>query len=309
MRRLFSDIGSLIEKRNAIILAHNYQRPEVQDIANYIGDSLGLSIRAMEAKAKVIVFAGVDFMAEQAAILNPSKIVLHPDTTSRCPMAWMLTPELVRKYRDRYPNTPFIAYVNSLATVKALADYIVTSSSAVKLVSQLESKRILFGPDRNLAEHVSEVTGKEIIPVPDHGHCPVHVVITLDEIEEMKAKYPRAKLLVHPECLREVRGRADFIGSTSQMIEAAKSMHESEFIVATENGLLYRIEKLGKKAYPASKYAVCVEMKKITLEKMRNCLLEMHGIVRINEKVARKTRATLERSFELIGVEVPWSRK
>jgi len=302
------DVRRLTKIRNAVILAHNYQRPEVQDVADYVGDSLGLSIKAMETDAKLMVFAGVDFMAEQAAILNPGKYVLHPDQTSRCPMASMLSPEIVRRYKEKYPKAPFIAYVNSLAEVKALADYVVTSSSAVKLVSQLEEDTVLFGPDRNLANHVAEVTGKEVVPVPHYGHCPVHVVITLRDVEDSRVKHPRAKLLAHPECLREIRDIADFIGSTSQMMKAAATLGAEEYIVATEIGLLYRIEKLGKRAYPASPYAVCTDMKKITLEKIVECLQGGTGLVRVEPKIAERVREVLEKSFELIGVGVPWQK-
>ena len=302
------EVRRLARSKGAVILAHNYQRPEVQDAADYVGDSLGLSIRAMEAEAELIVFAGVDFMAEQAAILNPGKVVLHPDTQSRCPMAAMLTPEVVREYRERYPGAPFVAYVNTLAEVKALADYVVTSSSAVKLISQLDVDTVLFGPDKNLADYVAERTGKEVVPVPSYGHCPVHVVITPSCLERAREEHPRAKLLAHPECLREIRREADFVGSTSQMVRAAAEMGADEYIVATEVGLLHRIEKLGKRAYPASPYAVCVDMKRITLEKVARCLREGTGVVRVEPKVARKVREVLERSLEMIGVEVPWRR-
>lgn len=302
------EVRRMARSREAVILAHNYQRPEVQDAADYVGDSLGLSVRAMEAEARVIVFAGVDFMAEQAAILNSDKAVLHPDALSRCPMAAMLTPEVVRKYRERYRGAPFVAYVNTLADVKALADYVVTSSSAVELISQLDADTVLFGPDRNLADYVAEKTGKEVIPVPSYGHCPVHVVITPSCLERARAEHPRAKLLAHPECLREVRRAADFVGSTSQMVRAAAELGADEYIVATEVGLLYRIEKLGKRAYPASPYAVCVNMKRITLEKVARCLREGVGVVRVEPRVASRVREVLEGSYEMIGVEVPWRR-
>ena len=306
---MLEGLRRLARERDAVILAHNYQRPEVQDVADFVGDSLELSVKAMEAEADVVVFAGVDFMAEQAAVLNPGKTVLHPDPTSRCPMAWMLTTREVEEYRKRYPGAPLVVYVNSLAEVKAIADYVVTSSSAAKLVSQLDADLVLFGPDRNLAEYVGEVTGKEVVPVPETGHCPVHAVITPEEVGEAKARHPGATLLAHPECVKEVRDAADFVGSTSQMVKAAASTGAREVVVATEVGLLYRIEREGKRAYPASPYAVCVEMKKITLEKIRDCLLSGRGAVEVEPKVAEKCRKVLERSLELIGVEVPWSKR
>ena len=302
------DLKRLMREREAILLAHNYQRPEVQDVADFVGDSLELSLRAVEHEAKIIVFAGVDFMAEQAALLNPGKLVLHPEPLARCPMAAMLTPELARKFKERYPDAPLVVYVNSSAEVKALSDYVVTSANAVKLVSQLDSERVLFGPDRHLAEHVAEVTGKEVIPVPSDGHCPVHLVITQEDVESARRSYPKAKVLAHPECDRQVCRLADFVGSTSQMIKAATELGGREYVVATEVGLLYRLENLGFKAYPASSYAVCVEMKKITLSSILSSLVNGKGVVKVDTKVAKRAREAIGRTFELLGVLSPWSR-
>lgn len=302
-------VKKLLRERNAVLLAHNYQRPEVQDAASYVGDSLGLSIKAMEADADIIVFAGVDFMAEQAAVLNPGKLVIHPDTSSRCPMAMMISIDVIQAYRKKYPRTPLVLYVNSPAEAKAIADYVVTSSSAVKLVSQLESDIILFGPDRNLAEYVAETTGKKVVPVPGCGHCPVHVAITAEDVKSAKASRPQAKVLAHPECTKDVRDLADFVGSTSQMVKAGVELGADEYIVATEEGLLHRFKKLGIKAYPASPYAVCVNMKKITLDKIIDGLVQRKGIVQVEPKIARKVRNVLEKSFELIEVEVPWQKR
>ncbi len=304
-------IKRLLSEKNAVILAHNYQRPEVQDIADFAGDSLELSIKAMKTEAKVIVFAGVDFMAEQAAILNPEKKVLHPEKESTCPLAHQLTPEIVDYYRRKHPKAPLVVYVNSLASVKAKADYVVTSSSAVKIVSQLDAEAVLFGPDRNLASYVAEQTGKTVIPIPPDSHCPVHMKITVDCIKAAKEKYPRAKILVHPECTSEVRKLADFIGSTSQMVRAVGSLNAEEYVIGTEVGLLHKIRKEypSKKAYPATLEAVCEDMKKITLEKILRALLEEKYVVAVDKKIADKARSALERSFELLGVEIPWSRK
>jgi quinolinate synthase len=302
------EVRKLLEERGAVLLAHNYQRPEVQDAAHFVGDSLELSLKAVEVDAKLVVFAGVDFMAEQAAFLNPGKVVLHPEPLSRCPMAAMLTPEVVRKYREEHPRAPLVVYVNSLAEVKALADYVVTSANAAALVAKLDADTVLFGPDRHLAEYVAEKTGKTVIPVPGFGHCPVHLAIAREDLERAKREHPAAKVLAHPECSREVRALADFVGSTSQMVKAARELGAREYVVATEVGLLYRLSKLGVEARPASPYAVCPDMKKITLESVARAVLEGREVVRVDPRVAERARRAVERTFELLGVVAPWQR-
>jgi quinolinate synthase len=302
------EVRKLLEERGAVLLAHNYQRPEVQDAAHFVGDSLELSLKAVEVDAKLVVFAGVDFMAEQAAFLNPGKVVLHPEPLSRCPMAAMLTPEVVRKYREEQPRAPLVVYVNSLAEVKALADYVVTSANAAALVAKLDADTVLFGPDRHLAEYVAEKTGKTVIPVPGFGHCPVHLAIAREDLERAKREHPAAKVLAHPECSREVRALADFVGSTSQMVKAARELGAREYVVATEVGLLYRLSKLGVEAHPASPYAVCPDMKKITLESVARSVLEGREVVRVDPRVAERARRAVERTFELLGVVAPWQR-
>jgi quinolinate synthase len=302
------EVRKLLEERGAVLLAHNYQRPEVQDAAHFVGDSLELSLKAVEVDAKLVVFAGVDFMAEQAAFLNPGKVVLHPEPLSRCPMAAMLTPEVVRKYREEHPRAPLVVYVNSLAEVKALADYVVTSANAAALVAKLDADTVLFGPDRHLAEYVAEKTGKTVIPVPGFGHCPVHLAIAREDLERAKREHPAAKVLAHPECPREVRALADFVGSTSQMVKAARELGAREYVVATEVGLLYRLSKLGVEAHPASPYAVCPDMKKITLESVARSILEGREVVRVDPRVAERARRAVERTFELLGVVAPWQR-
>jgi len=302
------EVRKLLEERGAVLLAHNYQRPEVQDAAHFVGDSLELSLKAVEVDAKLVVFAGVDFMAEQAAFLNPGKVVLHPEPLSRCPMAAMLTPEVVRKYREEHPKAPLVVYVNSLAEVKALSDYVVTSANAAALVAKLDADTVLFGPDRHLAEYVAEKTGKTVIPVPGFGHCPVHLAIAREDLERAKREHPAAKVLAHPECPREVRALADFVGSTSQMVKAARELGAREYVVATEVGLLYRLSKLGVEAHPASPYAVCPDMKKITLESVARAVLEGREVVRVDPRVAERARRAVERTFELLGVVAPWQR-
>ncbi|MBO3800000.1 MAG: quinolinate synthase NadA [Candidatus Brockarchaeota archaeon] len=311
MEDLARKIREKARERGATILAHNYQRPEVQDVADFVGDSLELSIKAMEADAEIIVFAGVDFMVEQAAILNPEKKILTPEPSSICPMAWQLDPPIVEEYRRKYPGAPLVVYVNSFAEVKSMADYVVTSSSASKLVSKLDEEKILFGPDRNLASFVAETTGKEVVAVPLNSYCPVHIDITMEKIVMAKKRAPDAKVLVHPECPPETRRIADFIGSTSQIIRAAGEMDAERFIIGTENGVIHRISKLypKKKAYPVSDDAICPNMKKITLEKVYRSLISNEFAVRVDEKIAEKARTVLERSFNLLGVEVPWRKK
>jgi len=311
MEELTRKIREKARSMGATVLAHNYQRPEVQDAADFVGDSLELSIKAMQTDAKTIVFAGVDFMVEQAAVLNPGKTVLTPEPGSICPMAWQIDPPVVEEYRKKYPGAPLVVYVNSFVEVKALADYVVTSSSASKLVSKLDAERILFGPDKNLASYVAETTGKDVTAVPLNSYCPVHIGITSSKVMAAKDKIPDAKILVHPECPPETRRLADFVGSTSQIIKAAGEMDAKRFIIGTENGVVHRISKLypGKEAYPVSQDTICPNMKKITLEKVYRSLVEKETAVKIDEKIAGKARKVLERSFTLLGVEVPWLRK
>ncbi|MEM3658990.1 MAG: quinolinate synthase NadA [Thermoproteota archaeon] len=311
MEDLSRKIREKARNMRAAILAHNYQRPEVQDVADFVGDSLELSIKAMETDAETIVFAGVDFMVEQAAVLNPGKTLLTPEPSSICPMAWQLDPPVVDEYRRKNPDAPLVVYVNSFVEVKSMADYVVTSSSASKLVSMLDAEKILFGPDRNLASYVAETTGKEVIAVPLNSYCPVHIGITPGKILSVKEKMPDAKVLVHPECPPETRRLADFVGSTSQIIRAVGEIDAKRFIIGTENGVVHRISKLysGKEAYPVSKDTVCSNMKKITLEKVYRSLVSGETVVKIDEKLAEKARRVLERSFALLGVETPWSKR
>jgi len=303
-RNLDAEIVKLKEEKGAFILAHNYQRPEVQDIADFVGDSLELSLKAVKAEADVIVFCGVDFMAEQAAVMNPDKLILHPEPSAVCPMAKMLTPEVVREYRERYPDAPLVLYVNSTAEVKAMADYVVTSANAAKLISKLDADLVLLGPDRNLAEHVSEVSGKKVIPIPEHGHCPVHVVFRGEHIRMARERYPEAKIIAHPECVGEVRRGADFVGSTSQMIRAVPSLGSSTVVVGTEVGIIHRLRKEypDRAFYPLCEDAVCVDMKKITLESVLRSLRDEVHEVKVQEETAVGVREAVERTFKVLGL-------
>jgi quinolinate synthase len=286
-----------------VILAHNYQIPEVQEIADFVGDSLELSRKAMEVDADVIVFAGVSFMAETAAILNPDKKVLHPDVTAGCPLADQLTIGYIRHIRERYKDTPIVLYINSTAYTKVYADYIVTSSSAIKLISKLDSDRVLFVPDKNLANYVAQQTGKEVIPIPPGSNCPVHqYLICRYYVEKAMAEHPNAKLLIHPEAPPDARRHASFVGSTSQMVRAIASLEGDEFLLGTEEGLAYRARKMypDKKIYPLNPYAVCINMKKINLYNIRDSLERMKPVVSVDREIAETVREIMERSLEMI---------
>jgi len=299
---LTDKIQKLKKEKKAVILAHNYQRPEIQDIADYVGDSIELSRKAVEEKdAEIIVFSAVDFMAESAAILNPTKKVLLPCLGARCPMAQMLTVDEIKRAKVQYPNVPVVLYVNTLASCKAECDVCCTSANAVAVIESLESNTILFGPDKNLAEYVSEKTGKEIIPIPENGFCPTHLLFQPEDVKVLKMKYPGAVAMAHPECSSEIRKIVDFIGSTSKMCRYANESSAKKFIVGTEEGILHRLRKENpqKDFYLAYEGAICPNMKLTTLERLYSTLKEEKNVVKIPEIVAKKARASLERMFEV----------
>jgi quinolinate synthase len=299
---LVDKILKLKKEKKAVILAHNYQRPEVQDIADYVGDSIELSRKAMEEKeAEIIVFAAVDFMAESAAILNPDKKVLLPSAGARCPMAQMLTVDEIKRWRVLYPLVPLVLYVNTLASAKAYCDVCCTSANAVQVINALDAETLLFGPDRNLAEYAQEKTGKTIIPIPERGFCPTHLLFQPEEVQVLRAEYPDALVMVHPECTAEMRKIADFIGSTSQMCRYAKESKAKTFIVATEEGLLHRLRKdnSGKRFVLAYEGAVCPNMKLNTLERVYLSLKKERHVVKVPEPIAGKARKALEKMFEI----------
>ncbi len=299
---LTEKILRLKREKRAIILAHNYQRSEVQDIADYVGDSVELSRKAMEEKdAEIIVFAAVDFMAETAAILNPNKKVLLPSAGARCPMAQMLTVDEIKRWKALYPLVPVVLYVNTLASAKAYCDVCCTSANAVEVINALNAETVLFGPDRNLAEYVQEKTGKTVIPIPEHGFCPTHLLFHPEEVQVLKRENPDAVVMVHPECSAEMRKTADFVGSTSQMCRYAKENPAKTFIVATEEGLLHRLRKEnpGKRFILAYEGAVCPNMKLNTLERIYLALKEEKHVITVPEPIAGKARKALEKMFEL----------
>jgi quinolinate synthase len=298
---LVDKIAELRKKKNAVILAHNYQRPEIQDIADYVGDSIELSRKAMEEDSELIVFSAVDFMAESAAILNPGKKVLLPSLGARCPMAQMLTVEEIRRWKARYPRVPVVLYVNTLAEAKAHCDICCTSANAVEVVESLDSDTVLFGPDRNLAEYVQRKTGKTVMPIPEWGFCPTHLLFQPEDIQVLKAQYPGASVMVHPECTFEVQRLADFVGSTSQMCKFARQSDARTFIVGSEEGILHRLKKEnpGKRFVLGYEGAVCPNMKLNTLDRIYMSLKEEKHAVVVPESVAAHARKALQRMFEV----------
>ena len=296
------EILKLKKEKNAIILAHNYQRDDVQDIADYIGDSIELGRKAMEEKeAKMIVFSAVDFMAESAAILNPDKKVLLPTLSARCPMAQMLTVEEIKRSKLHYPLVPVVLYVNTLAAAKAYCDICCTSANAVDVIASFDADTVLFGPDRNLAEYVQRKTGKTVIPIPEWGFCPTHLLFQPEDVHILKTQHPEAKVMVHPECTFDMQRTADFVGSTSQMCRYAKECNAEAFIVGTEEGILHRLRKENprKKFLLAYEEAVCPTMKLNTLERLYTALKEEKYVVTVPEPIAKQARKALERMFEL----------
>ncbi|RLI08297.1 quinolinate synthase [Candidatus Bathyarchaeota archaeon] len=306
VRELQARIRELADRKGALILAHNYQRSEVQEVADFVGESLFLAKKALESEAELIIFCGVDFMAETAALLNPDKRVVLPDRASTCPMAAQLPASLVRRAREENPGASVVLYVNTLAEAKAEADVICTSGNAVEVIRRLDADSVVFGPDRNLCWHVArEIPDKRIIPVPEAGYCYVHKLMSPEDVLEFhRRSCPRAKLLVHPECDPELQLKADLVGSTGQMYDFVRRSPHREFLVATEVGLVERLrrEVPGKVVLPAKSDAICAEMKLITLEKVLRALEEEGPVVRIPGPVAERAREAVWRMFELMGV-------
>jgi quinolinate synthase len=292
-------ILKLKKERNAVILSHNYQRGEVQDIADFVGDSLELSQKAAKTQADVIVFCGVHFMAETASILNPRKTVLLPDAGAGCPMANMITVEQLRQKKKELPNATVVTYINSTAAVKAESDYCCTSANGVKVVNSIDNEEILFVPDQYLGDFIARKTGKKMTLWP--GYCPTHVKILPEDIIQRKKEHPGAKVVVHPECRPDVIALADEALSTSGMIRYAAREDVNELIVGTEVEILHRLNKEnpGKKFIPASKKAICPNMKKITLEKILDALETMTPEVKVPEEIRIRAKACVDRMLEI----------
>ena len=294
--KLLEEIKRLKLERKAIILSHVYQAPEVQEIADHVGDSLELSRWAAETDAEVIVFCGVHFMAESAAILSPEKIVLLPDPEAGCPMADMVTADALRAKKLEMPGVIVVSYVNTTADVKAESDIACTSANAAKIINSLPAdKPILFVPDRNLGMNVSAQTGREMTCW--EGFCCIHDNLTVEEIVEAKERHPRALLLVHPECTPEVVALADYVSSTTGMLRYAKESSHDEFIVATEIGIMHQFRKQcpGKKFYEASAEMVCQSMKATTLEKVYQALLTLGPRVTVPSDIRGRALLCLEK--------------
>lgn len=299
-KELIRKINELKKKREAIILAHNYQLPEVQDAADFRGDSLELSRIAAKTDAKVIVFCGVHFMAETASILSPEKKVIMPDKSAGCPMANMMSAQDLRRLKKEHPAAAVVGYVNTSAEVKAELDYCCTSTNAVNVVNALkEKKEIIFVPDKYLADYVSKKTGRKLITW--NGFCPTHVKILPEDLKREKRFHPKAKVMVHPECLSSVVALADVVLSTSQMSRYAKESQAREFIVGTESGLIYRLKQDNpdKEFYPASERAVCPNMKRTTQEKILWSLEELKGEVRVADDIRIKARKAIDRMLAI----------
>lgn len=298
-QELIKEIGRLRKEKEAIILAHNYQRPEVQDVADFAGDSLDLAKKGVSSKAKVIVFCGVSFMAESANILSPEKTVLLPMIEAGCPLADMVTVEALRAKRKEHPKAAVVCYVNSPAQVKAESDVCCTSSNAIKVVNSLKEEEVIFIPDRQLGRYVAEHTKKKIHLWP--GFCAIHYSVTPEEIIEAKEKYPGAEVLVHPECRLEVIALADAALSTNGMIEYARKSKSREFIIGTEMGLLHRLKKEmpDKEFHLASKKFICPNMKLTTLKRVAESLREMKHIIKIPKDIREKAKRSLERMVEI----------
>lgn len=293
---IVGEIRSLAREKGAVILAHNYQRAEVQDIADFTGDSLGLSREAASTDARVIVFAGVHFMAETAKILSPDKTVLMPEPRAGCPMADMMGADELAAWREANPGVPVVTYVNSTAAVKALTDVCVTSANAVEVVRSLGAKRILFGPDCNLASWVARSL-PEVEVIPWKGFCPIHDQVTPGQVLEAKRRHPSAEIIAHPECRPEVVDLADAVLSTSQMLSHVAASPAEEFIVVTEEGLLHGLAKAapGKRFINLEPRMLCPNMKLTTIEKVRDCLAEMLGEITVRADVRLAALASVER--------------
>ncbi len=308
---IVTKINNLRKERDAVILAHNYQIAKVQDVADFVGDSLELAKIAKTLKERVVVLCGVYFMAETISILAPDKIVLIPDMNAGCPLADSITVSEIKKLKVEHPKALVVAYVNTSAEVKAMSDYCCTSSNAVSIVEKVPSEEVIFIPDRNLGSYVQEYTQKKVYL--SDGFCPTHNVIDRSDVLEIKRIHPDAKFVAHPECKREVLALADAVKSTTGILNYVKNDNNKEFyssvnctprkqfIIGTEEGLIYRLKKENptKEFYTFSKPIFCPNMKKITLGKVLSSLENMQYVVKVKEDVREKARLAIERMFEI----------
>jgi quinolinate synthase len=300
MKDMISHINNLKEKEDAVILAHFYVDSEIQAIADYVGDSYYLSKIAVTVPNQTLVLCGVSFMGESAKLLNPDKTVLIPEILADCPMAHMITPEKIKQIRHEYDDLSVVAYINSTAEIKALADVCVTSSNARRVVESLPQKNVFFVPDENLGRYISKLVPEKNFILND-GFCYVHKNITQEKVIKIQEKYPNAQVLAHPECTMDVLNQADYIGSTSGIIEYATESQNKEFIICTEIGVFYELKKRNpnKVFYPAMTNQTCSGMKMITLEKIIHVLENKENCMEINQEIRLKANQALTNMLEL----------
>lgn len=299
-KAMIEEIKQLKEQKNAVILAHNYQIPEIQDVADIVGDSLKLSQEAAHTNADMIIFCGVHFMAESAKILSPDKKVILPVRDAGCPMADMITAENIRSFREEYPGVPVVCYVNTSAEVKAECDIAVTSSNALKIVKGLGVDQILFVPDKNLGDYINQQLD-DVNVISWQGFCITHERVKPEELDEVRAAKPGVKILVHPECNPKVVALADFVGSTSQIIQYVRESSDQSFIIGTEMGILHSLRKENpeKNFKLLSPSLICYNMKKTTLEDLHRALKEETHEIQLDEGVREKAYASLKRMIDL----------
>jgi quinolinate synthase len=297
MQEVIDRINRLKKEKNAVILVHNYQRPEIYEIADFIGDSLGLSKEAAKTKSDIIVFCGVSFMAETAKILSPQKKVLIPAKSAGCPLADGATVTMIRQMKKQHPKAAVVSYVNTSALVKAESDICCTSMNAVKVVNSLKEDEVIFVPDVNLGQYVQTKTDKKIVLWP--GHCYVHSTVLAENVKEAKKQHPDAKIVAHPEAPQEVLALADFICGTGGMIKYAKESDAKEFIIVTEEGMTNRLKREipDKTFYVAA--GVCFNMKKTTLEKVYDCLLNEKNEIELDKEIMDKAGKALQRMLDV----------
>jgi quinolinate synthase len=302
---LFAEIEKLKKEKNAIILAHYYQEPDIQDVADFIGDSLGLAQKAEKTTADIILFAGVHFMAETAKILNPTKKVLLPDLNAGCSLSDSAPPPLFKIFRDKYPDHIVITYINCSAGIKALSDIICTSSNAQKIVESLPAdQKIIFAPDKNLGAYINKVTGRNMLLW--NGSCMVHEIFSVEKLTKLKIRHPQAKVIAHPECEEPVLRLADYIGSTTGLLNYSKNSDATEFIVVTETGILHQMQKNSPEktfipAPPTNTCACndCPHMKLNTLEKLYLCLKYELPEITMNEELRLAAKKPIDKMLEL----------
>ena len=300
IKELQKEIRQLLKEKNAILLVHNYERPEIQDIADLTGDSLGLSIEASKTKAEIIVFCGVHFMAETASIVCPDKTVLLPVISAGCPMADMITAKALIKKKKELPGIPVVTYVNSPASVKAESDICCTSANAIQVVKSLVNHdTILMTPDRNLAQYTQRYTDTKIVYW--EGFCPYHDKLTPEQVKKVKNDYPEAVFLAHPECRPEVIDLADEVTSTSGMLDYANKSRHTEFIIGTETGIIHTLKTLNpdKTFIPADEKMICTDMKKITLTDTLNAILNVSPVIKVAEGVRVRAIKAIERMLAI----------